>query len=179
MSENDEDSRHEYRDINVSERSHGLIQGLFGMSSRNVLARCRFVAIFSGQRETSDRLASSGAIGWVEKGNQAYFEFCKELPEARLFTTLSQEIERGEFPARGLAVEVSTDQMPQDALGTALVMIVDGGELLGRLTWVEAELSPDLREKRPLLIVARLEPGQDPALALGVGEADDDPIAER
>jgi hypothetical protein len=55
-SENHEDSRHEYRDINVSERLRRAIQGFSGMSSRNVPARRRSVAIFRGDGKSSERL---------------------------------------------------------------------------------------------------------------------------
>ncbi len=69
--------------------------------------------------------------------------------------------------------------MSQNTLGTALVVIVDGGELLGLLAGIEAEFLSDLRKKRSLAIVARFETRQDPALALDVSKSDDDPLTER
>jgi hypothetical protein len=68
------------------------------------------------------------------------------------------------------------DQVLQHSLGAALIVVVDRGQLLRLKARVEAELLPHLGMKRPFLVVTRLEARQDPALALGMGEADDDAL---
>ena len=66
----------------------------------------------------------------VEERDEALLDFLKELSESRLFTTVPQDLEIRLFPAGGFTLVVSLNQVLQDSLRAALVVVVDGGELL-------------------------------------------------
>jgi hypothetical protein len=80
------------------------------------------------------------------------------------------------LPAGRFAVGVSLNQVLQDALGAALVVIVDRGQLFRLKAGVEAEFLPQFGMKCPFLVVTRLEACEDPTLALGMSKPDDDPL---
>ncbi len=111
-----------------------------------------------------------------EERNQPLLDFFKILTETSLFTTVSQQPKKGLLPAGSFAIPVALNQVVQNTLGAALVVVMDRGQLLRLCTGIKTEFLLDLLEESQFSIVASLETRQNPALALGVSESNDDSL---